>query len=179
MRWLASSVVIGNGELSNSSVCLQKTITTWSGKERELEICLNFNFQTKPIVTRCQCASCTCVYSEAVEQWHELGIMHKSMCDVTRQHLCKEHERAWCTIYCVHFLFLAGCRHTPSSGPTLWMTMLTTRTGAKLATEQPPTSEHAQRMHAMVMKFNGSGIYIVCEITFSFTKRLLMVLVDS
>ena len=57
--------------------------------------------------------------------------------------------------------------------------MLTTRTGAKLATERPPTSEHTQRMHAVVMKFNGSGIYIVCEITFSFTKRLPTVLVDS
>lgn len=31
------------------------------------------------------------------------------------------------------------------------MTMPTTRTGAKLATEQPPTSD-AQRMHAVVMK---------------------------
>ena len=128
------------------------------------------------------CIVHVCVCSEAVgvpkykEQLHELGIMHKSMCDVTPQHLCKEHVRAWCTVYSVHFLFSAGCRHTLSSGPTLWMTMLTTRTGAKLATEQPPTSEHAQRMHAVVMKFNGSGIYIVCEITFSFTKRLPTVL---
>ena len=56
--------------------------------------------------------------------------------------------------------------------------MPTTRTGVKLATEQPPTSD-AQRMQCSGYKVNGSGIYTVCVTTVSFTKRLPMVIVDS